>query len=125
MRNFMIMAGFVFGLGACGGGDKFDDVLNEMDKFKTKMCACTDQACTDKVQDEWREYRKGMKDKIGKDSKPSEAQDKRGRAIDEEMRTCRRKHEKAEGAEPTTPPATPPAAEGSAAAPAGSADAPK
>jgi hypothetical protein len=32
-----------------------------------------------------------MKDKVGKDAKPTEAQDKRGRGIDEEMRACRRK----------------------------------
>ena len=116
----------------CGGGktDEFDKVLTELEGFKTKMCACTDKACVDKVQDDWRAYRKTMRDKLGKDSKPSEAQDKRGRDLDEEMRACRKKYDadagngtgggtgggSSAGAATDTP--TPTESAGSAAAPA-------
>lgn len=116
MRNFMIVASLLVGLGGCGKKDKFDEVLGEMGSFKDKMCACADKACVDKVQDEWKVYRKGMKEKVGKDAKPNEAQDKKGRELDDEMRKCRKKYDAPEGGAgsaapaPTEPPtATPPA----------------
>lgn len=121
MRKLIFLTSVVFGLGlaGCGGGNKFDEVLKEMEGFKNKMCECKDKACTDKVQAEWRDYRKTMKDKIGKD-KPSDTQDKKGNALDDEMRKCRKKFDEAETPTPTTPPPaaeTPPAgsAAGSAA----------
>jgi hypothetical protein len=69
----------------------FDQVLEQLDGFKTRMCACADAACADKVQDEWGAYRATMKDRLGKDAKPDDAQDKRGRALDVEMKACREK----------------------------------
>lgn len=101
MRNFMIAVGLVLGIGglsACGGKDKFDEVLGELEGFKNRMCECKDKTCADKVQEDWRAYRKTMKEKLGKDTKPSEAQDKKGRALDEEMRVCRKKYDEAPGA---------------------------
>ncbi|MBA3459879.1 MAG: hypothetical protein H0T46_07950 [Deltaproteobacteria bacterium] len=91
MRSVLVAASLVVGLAGCGGSDKFDAVLGELEGFKNRMCACVDKACGDQVADDWRAYRATMKDKLGKDGKPSEAQDKRGRVIDEEMRACRRK----------------------------------
>ena len=110
MRNFIIVASLLAGLSGCGKKDKFDEVLGEMGGFKDKMCACPDKACVDKVQDEWRVFRKGMKEKVGKDAKPSEAQDKRGRELDEEMRKCRKKYDAAEGADGSGSAAPAPAA---------------
>jgi len=108
MRNLVMMVGLVVGLGgvsACGSKDKFDEVLGDLEGFKARMCACADKACTDKVQDDLRAYRNTMKQKLEKDSRPSDAQNKKGRALDEETRTCRRKFD-------------PPPGSGSAAAPA-------
>jgi len=117
MRHFLpFAASLLVGLstlGGCGKKDKFDEVLGEMGSLKDKMCACTDKACVDKVQDEWKAYRKSMKDKIGKDTKPSESQDKKGRELDDEMRKCRHKFDDAAGsgsAATETPPAPAPAA---------------
>lgn len=89
MRKLFIVASVVAGLAGCSK-DKFDDMLGELEGFKNKMCECKDEACADKVQDDWRAYRKTMKEKIGKDSKPSEAQDKKGRDLTSQMRECRR-----------------------------------
>jgi hypothetical protein len=114
MRNFMIVASLLVGLGGCGSKDKFDEVLGEMGSFKDKMCACTDKACVDKVQDDWRTFRKGMKEKISKDLKPTDAQDKKARELDDEMRTCRRKFDAPEGGAGSAAPGS--AAAGSAAA---------
>lgn len=90
-RTFLIAASLLAGVAGCGGADKFDGVLGELEGFKNRMCACVDKACSDKVQDDWRAYRKTMKDRLGTSSRPSEAQNKRGRVLDEEMRVCRRK----------------------------------
>lgn len=89
MRNL----GFVvLLLGACGGkgNDKFDELLVEMDAIATKMCACaeTDADCRVKVQTELLTFRKGIKDKVGKD-KASEDQEARGRSIEDKLRGCR------------------------------------
>jgi hypothetical protein len=90
-RTILIAASLLAGPAACGGNDGYDQVLRELEGFKNRMCACVDRACTDKVQDDWRAFRKTMKDKLGNGSKPSEAQNKRGRVLDEEMRVCRNK----------------------------------
>lgn len=112
MRNFIIVASALVGLAGfsgCGKKDKFDEVLGEMGTIKDKMCACTDKACVDKVQDEWKAYRKSMKDKMDKDAKPSEAQDKKGRELDDAMRTCRHKFDDTGSATTPTPTETAPA----------------
>ncbi len=92
MRNFTIAAGLFLGLslGACGG-DKFDSALSEFEAIKNKMCECADKACTDKAQEEYKTWRSAMKEKVGKDVKPTEAQDARGKELQTEMRTCRKK----------------------------------
>jgi len=83
---------------ACGG-DAFDDALKQFEGFKNKMCACKDAACADKVKEDWRTWRLGLKDKL-KDKKPSEAQDKKGKALDDAMDAC---EDKVRGEAPATP----------------------
>ena len=89
MRNVWLVGILLM---ACGGKstDKFDDMIVEMDALATKMCACApaDSDCMIKVQDEMLAFRKGLKGRVGKD-KPSSDQEKRGRAIEEKLRTCR------------------------------------
>jgi hypothetical protein len=83
----------VIALAACGGTtqpDAFDDSLAAMEALATKMCACTDAACSTTVQAELTALRKTFRDKHGTD-KASAAQEKRGRAFEEQFRTCRTK----------------------------------
>jgi len=80
-------------LAACGGAkapDKFDESLAAMEALAAKMCTCTDAACTSKVQGELTELRKTFRDKHGTD-KASADQEKRGRAFEDQLRTCRAK----------------------------------
>lgn len=78
-------------LGACHSDDKFDEALAQFTTFRDRMCACTDVPCVDKVQTEWRSYRDSIVEKVGRDAKPNDAQEKKGRALQEEMRVCRNK----------------------------------
>ncbi len=78
-------------VGACHSNDKFDDALAQFTTFRDRMCACTDAACADKVQTEWRSYRDSIVEKVGRDAKPNAAQENKGRALQEEMRGCRKK----------------------------------
>ncbi len=77
----------------CGSKDAYDAVIDDLDALATRMCACVDTTCADKVQDEARAYRRTIQDKIGRDTKdrPTEAQEARGRAADERLRACRKK----------------------------------
>jgi hypothetical protein len=85
MRKFLVASVLLgFGLGACGGGSELE---NKMKKSRDDMCACTDKACADKVQEEYKawttEARKGKKP----DEKTMEAMNK----MDSEYKACRRK----------------------------------
>ncbi len=86
MKQLMIVMG-LFLASACGGG-KGDDALKKFEGFKDQMCACKDTDCVEKVQNEWREWRKssGLKKEDF-----SEEQNKRGKQIDDEMDACRDK----------------------------------
>jgi hypothetical protein len=73
----------------------FEPVLTQLEAFKTRMCACADKACTDKVADEWQTYRASVEDNLGADANPDPDQDKRGRLLDVEMKTCRERFDAA------------------------------
>lgn len=104
MRHLAIIVGLLLGAGACGGS-KAEDALKEFEGFRDKMCACKDKECTEKVESDWREWRKGLKDKIKKEDMTPEL-NARGKKIDDEMDTCRDKiRAEAKGAE--KPAATP------------------
>lgn len=74
--------------------DKFDDMLDQLARYRDKACACADVACADKAFAEWRTFRNGAMEKIGKDTRPSDKQERRGRALEDELRRCRDKLEK-------------------------------
>jgi len=83
-----------------GEAKGFDDVLTRLAAFKTEMCACTDKACADRVQDAWKAYRAAMKDQLGSAATPSDEQDARGKVLDTEMKACRGRFEQAAEAPP-------------------------
>ncbi len=91
MRNFMVAASLLFAIGAggCGNkGDKFDQALDEMSGIRDKMCACKDKDCATKVADEYSKWKDSMGEKIG-DTKPNPDQDKKGEAMNTELKKCR------------------------------------
>ncbi|MBA3453427.1 MAG: hypothetical protein H0T42_10080 [Deltaproteobacteria bacterium] len=69
---------------------KFDEILVELDALATKMCGCheRDSDCMVKVQSELLAFRKGLRERVGKD-KASADQEKRGREAEERLRACR------------------------------------
>jgi hypothetical protein len=109
MRNLTIVAGLVLALTGCGK-NKFDQAVSDMEGLKDKMCACTDKACADKVNDEYREWRKSMKEKFKKedDKDASEEQTKRAKAADAAFHECRSKLKDSGGTETKDKPADPP-----------------
>ena len=74
--------------------DEFDKVLDQLAVFRDQACACTDLACADKALADWRAYRNRAMEQIGKDARPSDRQERRGRALEDELRRCRDKLEK-------------------------------
>jgi hypothetical protein len=83
------------GLGLLAGcpkksSDPFDEILVQLEKFKTEMCACTDVACADRVSEARREYKKTMRDKLAKGAKPTDEQDRKGKTFESELQACRK-----------------------------------
>lgn len=68
------------------GDDPYEKGLVELEGFRTRMCACADVPCTDKVFDEFKTWRVNIR-KTGK--KPTAEQDRKGNEIDKAMRACR------------------------------------
>lgn len=85
MRKFLVASVLLgFGLGACGGGSELE---NKMKKSRDDMCACTDKACADKVQEEYKAWTKEAR----KGEKPDKATMEKLDAMDQEFKACRRK----------------------------------
>jgi hypothetical protein len=76
------------------GGDDFDQAIVTLEGYRTKMCACTDKACAEAIQGEFKAWRMNLRGKL-KGRKPSKEQDERGNAVDRELKACRRKFEDA------------------------------
>jgi hypothetical protein len=102
MRIALMATSLVLALTSCATKDKYDEVLDDLEALASRMCACTDKACGDTVQEDARAYKLTIQDRIGRDSKakPSDAQDAKGRAADDRMRACRKK---LDGPSPATP----------------------
>lgn len=101
MRTLAIVLGLVVGCGDSKTPDKFDEILGQLEKFKTEMCACTDAACADRVLDARREYKKTMRDSLDANAKPTDAQDKKGKAFEAELLSCRKQLSSAAGSAET------------------------
>lgn len=75
---------------ACGGG-KVDEVKSKLEAFKTKMCACTDAACADKVHDEYKQWEKELEKSLSDEDEKKLEADKSIEALVDARRECRRK----------------------------------
>ena len=87
MKKLMMMAGLVFALGTTGCKDDFDKALSEAESLTSKMCACKDTACADKVREQRSDMKKRFRSAL-EGKKPDEDQMKRAEAIDTKWRTC-------------------------------------
>jgi len=87
------------GSGSAGSGsgsaaaDPIATALRELDGFKTRMCACTDKACGDKLQLEIGVWQRNTRTAMTE--KPNKLQEVRGNAIEKELKECRKKAEAA------------------------------
>jgi hypothetical protein len=79
-------------------GDPYDGALVELDGWKTKMCACKDKACADKVQADYGTWQRLLRTRIT--GKPTKLQEIRANGVDAEIKECRKK---AEAATPGAP----------------------
>jgi hypothetical protein len=95
MRSWIIAALCTVTLVGCGKS-KLDKALSEESDWKDKMCACADKDCTEKVQKDYKEWDKSLKDSITEDDIKNASKDliEKGDKIEEEMRTCRHKFDK-------------------------------
>jgi hypothetical protein len=94
MKNISRYLGaFTLALGiAASGGckNKFDKAISEMGDWRDKMCACTDKACADQVNQAWREWRGATKRSL-KPDKPTQEQDYEWEQAQSELEKCRAK----------------------------------
>jgi hypothetical protein len=68
--------------------DSFEKAIVALEDFRTKMCACKDVPCVEKVQADFQLWRMELKKTIS-GQKPTKDQDQRGNAIDRAMKECR------------------------------------
>lgn len=115
MRKFAIIAvGLALSLGACKK-DKWAQAVSDEKGFRDKMCACKDAKCADDVHKQYKDWEKGMDEKMGKDDKPPDSVIEEAEKVEKEMKDCRRKLKDSGGGDMAAPPAP---AGGDPAAPA-------
>ncbi|MBS1119002.1 MAG: hypothetical protein H6Q90_1230 [Deltaproteobacteria bacterium] len=83
---------------ASPSSDHIERALAELERFRTRMCGCTDRSCSDPVHLEYKAWKRDLNANTGE--RPTKAQDDRGNAIDQDLRRCRKQ------AEAATPPST-------------------
>lgn len=94
----MLALVITLGLAACSKKSEVDEFIGKMDGFKAKVCACKDTACLDAVHKEQEAWMKTFEEKAGKNknTKPTEAQEKKMDAIEKDTNACEEKLEAAD-----------------------------
>jgi hypothetical protein len=114
MLKISLLMGVVLALGGCGKKDKVDEIVSGLDDWATKMCACTDKACTEKVMTDYKKWENDVMEPAmkGVDEKSiDKSKMEKGDAADKKRKDCRRKFQDEPGAGATPPaPTAPPAA---------------
>jgi len=118
MRKFMLVAGMLLAVGACGK-NKIDKVISDEEGFRDKMCACKDKACADAVHKDFKDWQSKTELSEEDEKKATEDQKKKFDDVNHAMRECRHKFDAPEP--PPAPPTPPPAPAGSDTGSAGSA----
>ena len=89
---------FLLGAGACDG-NKIDEMISQGDAFKTRMCACTDVACVNKVVQDLSDWKKGLDEKAIEEAGQKLSLEEQGKmkakidAIGNELEACQAKWE--------------------------------
>jgi hypothetical protein len=90
--NWFIALGLVVAAGCKG---PVDEVISDLEGWKSKMCACTDKACTEKVEADFDKWEDTMMKKM-KDVKPDDVDDSQKakfKSLEKEYRACRKKYD--------------------------------
>ena len=74
--------------------DEFDKMADRLAAFRDQGCACQDVACAEKALADWRAYRNKAMEQVEKGARPSDKQERRARALEDELRRCRDKLQK-------------------------------
>ncbi len=97
-RNYrMLKISFVVGMLLAFGGckkDKVDEAIDGLDSWATKMCACTDKACADKVHEDYKKWENDVLEPAMKGTKKEDidkSKMEKGDALDKKRKECRRK----------------------------------
>ena len=115
----MFAVGIALAIG-CGGNDPMDKAISGLSDWKSKMCACKDKACADKVHEDYKKWENDVLEPMFKGKKESDMpKDKMEKAekLDDERKECRRKFRDAEMGAPTPTEGAPPAGAPPAGAP--------
>jgi hypothetical protein len=87
MRNLIVLAVLV---AACSKG-KVDQAISDLSELRDQMCKCTDKACADKIQTEFREIGKKYKDSEEDFKNASKDKQDEFDKIESAYRDCRKK----------------------------------
>lgn len=93
-KLYVFAVGVALAVGACGSKDPLDKAMAGMEDWKTKMCACKDKACTEKVHEDYKKWENDVLEPMMKGKKESDMpKDKMDKAekLDEARKECRRK----------------------------------
>ena len=103
MKRMLFAFSFVLAtVPGCGGGkESYDDLLRGMNKFKDKMCTCTDATCAKQTQDDFGKWAVAHRDLI-ESAKPSDTQLAEMKPLEDEYWACQAK---ARGEDSTEAPA--------------------
>jgi hypothetical protein len=94
----------VFALAATACGNKMDEVVDGLDSWATKMCACTDKACADKTHEDYKKWENDVLEPKMKGSKKEDIDKstmEKAEAADKKRKECRRKFRDAAPPAPT------------------------
>jgi len=85
-----VEAGMGSGAGGSESSAKIEIALVELERYRNKLCACTDVACADKVTAEKKAWETAMRAKLGP-TKPDDKQQARGQLFEDGMKECRKR----------------------------------
>ncbi len=90
MRKFIVVAGLIAGLTACGKS-KWDKALSLMEDERDAVCKCADVKCARDAKKAIEEKLEAIAKDMGKDEEPPKDIMEKGDKIEKEMKECMKK----------------------------------